>query len=82
MNIRSKLISGFLLVIALFAVGTAFTFNGVSKTDTGIDQLDKKWLPCVVYISKLNGFVSDVPGDVLQLAVETDADNKNKSKLC
>ena len=75
MNIRSKLISGFLLVIALFAIGTAFTYNGILKTDTGIDKLDKEWLPSVVYISRINGCISDVPGDVLQLAVETDPDN-------
>ncbi|WP_110758124.1 methyl-accepting chemotaxis protein [Paenibacillus illinoisensis] len=79
LTIRTKLLAGFLTILALFVFVTAYALNqiqGMSKTSEEIDQM---WMPSVSLLGTMNGDVSDVERLALEIIVETDESEISKA---
>lgn len=69
-TIRGKLLSGFLIVLALLIFVSVYTLTQVFKMADSARQIDQTWMPSVSLLGIMNGDVSDVERLALAIIVE------------
>ncbi|MFE6075198.1 methyl-accepting chemotaxis protein [Paenibacillus sp. NPDC057886] len=78
LTIRMKLLTGFLIVVALLAFVSIYALTQIHGMSSKADEIDKSWMPSVSLLGMMNGDVSDVERLALAVIVEQDANEVNK----
>ncbi|MBR2567240.1 MAG: methyl-accepting chemotaxis protein [Paenibacillus sp.] len=77
-TIRGKLLSGFLIVLALSGFVSVYTLTQVSKMVDNVNEVDELWMPNVSLLGMMNGDVSDVERLALAIIVEQNPSETEK----
>ncbi len=72
MSIKTKLRSGFALILILFVISGIFMYIKLDKINNYSKEVQQSWMPSVKVMGLLNGSVSDVPRLLQQIVLETD----------
>ncbi|MGC5775582.1 methyl-accepting chemotaxis protein [Paenibacillus pabuli] len=80
LTIRMKLLTGFLLVVALLAVVSIYALTQIHDMSNKADEVDKTWMPSVSLLGQMNGDISDVERLALAVIVEQDENTNIKTK--
>lgn len=78
LTIRMKLLSGFLIVVALLAFVSVYALTQIHGMSKKADEIDKTWMPVVTLLGAMNGDMSDVERLALGIIVEQDASENAK----
>ncbi|WP_315794762.1 methyl-accepting chemotaxis protein [Paenibacillus sp. BIC5C1] len=79
LTIRMKLLTGFLIVVALLAFVSIYALTQIHGMSSKADDVDKTWMPSVSLLGQMNGDVSDV--ERLALAVIVEQDENETAKM-
>jgi methyl-accepting chemotaxis protein len=71
LTIRMKLLTGFLMVVALLAFVSIYALIQIHDMSGKADDVDKTWMPSVTLLGQMNGDISDVERLALAVIVET-----------
>ncbi|MCP1135595.1 methyl-accepting chemotaxis protein [Paenibacillus polysaccharolyticus] len=77
-SIRSKLLTGFLIVLALLIFVSVYTLTQVFTMADKSRQIDKTWMPSVTLLGIMNGDISDVERLGLAIIVEQNPSETEK----
>ena len=77
-TIRGKLLSGFLIVLALSGFVSVYTLTQVAKMVDNVNEVDELWMPNVSLLGMMNGDVSDVERLALAIIVEQNPSETEK----
>ncbi|WP_440117030.1 methyl-accepting chemotaxis protein [Paenibacillus sp. QZ-Y1] len=80
LTIRMKLLTGFLLVVALLAVVSVYALIQINGMSNKAEGVDKTWMPSVSLLGQMNGDISDVERLALGVIVEQDESTNIKMK--
>ncbi len=80
LSIRSKLLLGFLAVVALLAIVSLYALIQIQGMSSKSKEIDSAWMPSVTLLGIMNGDVSDVERLALSIIVEQDAAELEKMK--
>ncbi|KAA0549996.1 methyl-accepting chemotaxis protein [Bacillus sp. BGMRC 2118] len=78
LNIRTKLLSGFMLVLMLMLAVSAVSFLKMNGMGEKTNEIDGNWMPSVTLLGNLNGDVSDIQRLLLKYVLEQDQEEMNK----
>ncbi|PWW45116.1 MULTISPECIES: methyl-accepting chemotaxis protein [Paenibacillus] len=79
-TIRMKLLTGFIIVVALLAFVSAYALIQIHGMSGKADEIDQKWMPSVALLGQMNGDISDVERLALAVIVEQDGNEIAKLK--
>ncbi|MDQ7092937.1 methyl-accepting chemotaxis protein [Desulfosporosinus sp. PR] len=79
MNIKKRLIIGFLLIVVLFSAVCGFALFKIADMESKAKAIDSKWLPSIEMMGWFNGAVSNVAR--LNLAMVSESDTAAEAKL-
>jgi methyl-accepting chemotaxis protein len=71
LTIRMKLLTGFMVVVALLAFVSIYALMQIHDMSSKADDVDKTWMPSVTLLGQMNGDISDVERLALAVIVET-----------
>lgn len=77
-TIRMKLLTGFLMVVALLAFVSIYALTQIHGMSNKADDVDKTWMPSVSLLGQMNGDISDVERLALAIIVEQDENETAK----
>jgi methyl-accepting chemotaxis protein len=80
LTIRMKLLTGFMVVVALLAFVSIYALTQIHDMSSKADDVDKTWMPSVSLLGQMNGDVSDVERLALAIIVEQDENETVKLK--
>ncbi|MFJ2045881.1 methyl-accepting chemotaxis protein [Paenibacillus taichungensis] len=80
LTIRMKLLTGFMVVVALLAFVSIYALMQIHDMSSKADDVDKTWMPSVSLLGQMNGDVSDVERLALAIIVEQDENETVKLK--
>jgi methyl-accepting chemotaxis protein len=80
LTIRMKLLTGFMVVVALLAFVSIYALTQIHGMSSKADDIDKTWMPSVSLLGQMNGDVSDVERLALAIIVEQDENETVKLK--
>ncbi|KAA8747462.1 methyl-accepting chemotaxis protein [Paenibacillus sp. UASWS1643] len=72
LTIRGKLLTGFLIVVALLIIVSGYALVQIHDMSNKADAVDKTWMPSVSLLGLMNGDISDVERLALAIIVEQD----------
>lgn len=72
LTIRMKLLTGFMIVVALLAFVSSYALIQIYDMSNTSEEIDQTWMPSVRLLGMMNGDVSDVERQALAAIVETD----------
>ncbi|WP_339285876.1 methyl-accepting chemotaxis protein [Paenibacillus sp. FSL R5-0486] len=78
LTIRGKLLTGFLIVVALLIVVSVYALIQIHNMSGKANDVDQTWMPSVSLLGMMNGDVSDVERLALAIIVEQDEDENVK----
>ncbi|WP_236334740.1 MCP four helix bundle domain-containing protein [Paenibacillus auburnensis] len=70
LNIRMKLLSGFLIVVVLLAFISMYSLNQINTMSESAEEIDQVWVPGITLLGTLNGDISNVERLALSIIVE------------
>ncbi|OUQ88043.1 methyl-accepting chemotaxis protein [Brevibacillus brevis] len=80
LTLRTKLLAGFLTVVALLAFVSTFALSQIRDLTMISGDIDKSWMPAVTLLGTLNGDISDVERLALNIIVEQNEEELTKQK--
>lgn len=80
MTIRIKMLLGFLSVVALLAIVSSYSLNQFQGMTSKSTEINTAMMPTVTLLGIMNGDVSDVERYALNIIVEKNADEVEKTK--
>ncbi|MEK4109755.1 methyl-accepting chemotaxis protein [Paenibacillus sp. FSL K6-1122] len=78
LTIRGKLLTGFLIVVALLIVVSVYALIQIHNMSGKANDVDQTWMPSVSLLGMMNGDVSDVERLALAIIVEQDEEENVK----
>ncbi|MEO2214949.1 methyl-accepting chemotaxis protein [Paenibacillus amylolyticus] len=78
LTIRGKLLTGFLIVVALLVVVSVYALIQIHNMSGKANDVDQTWMPSVSLLGLMNGDVSDVERLALAIIVEQDEEENVK----
>ncbi|WP_419891346.1 methyl-accepting chemotaxis protein [Paenibacillus xylanexedens] len=78
LTIRGKLLTGFLIVVALLVVVSVYALIQIHNMSGKANDVDQTWMPSVSLLGMMNGDVSDVERLALAVIVEQNEDEAAK----
>ncbi|MEK4074749.1 methyl-accepting chemotaxis protein [Paenibacillus sp. FSL M7-0656] len=78
LTIRGKLLTGFLIVVALLIVVSVYALIQIHNMSGKANDVDQTWMPSVSLLGMINGDVSDVERLALAIIVEQDEEENVK----
>ncbi|MEK4361881.1 methyl-accepting chemotaxis protein [Paenibacillus sp. FSL M8-0212] len=78
LTIRGKLLTGFLIVVALLVVVSVYALIQIHNMSGKANDVDQTWMPSVSLLGMMNGDVSDVERLALAVIVEQNEDESVK----
>lgn len=78
LTIRGKLLTGFLIVVALLVVVSGYALVQIHSMSGKANEVDQTWMPSVSLLGMMNGDVSDVERLALAIIVEQDENETTK----
>ncbi|MDQ0658205.1 methyl-accepting chemotaxis protein [Paenibacillus sp. W2I17] len=78
LTIRGKLLTGFLIVVALLIVVSVYALIQIHNMSGKANDVDQTWMPSVSLLGLMNGDVSDVERLALAIIVEQDEEENVK----
>lgn len=80
LTLRTKLLAGFLTVVALLAFVSTFALSQIRDLTMISGDIDKSWMPAVTLLGTVNGDISDVERLALNIIVEQNEEELTKQK--
>ncbi|UIO42629.1 methyl-accepting chemotaxis protein [Brevibacillus brevis] len=80
LSLRTKLLAGFLTVVALLAFVSVFALSQIKGVTTISGDINKSWMPAVTLLGTMNGDISDVERLALDIIVEQNEEELTKQK--
>ncbi|WP_145409612.1 methyl-accepting chemotaxis protein [Paenibacillus xylanexedens] len=80
MKIRTKMLIGFLSIVLLLAIVSAYALFQIQGMSSKSEQIDKAWMPAVSILGIMNGDISDVERLALTIISESDPSEEEKYK--
>lgn len=74
LTIRGKLLTGFLVVVAMLVFVSVYALVQIHNMSSKANEVDQTWMPSVSLLGMMNGDVSDVERLALAVIVEQDED--------
>lgn len=78
LTIRGKLLTGFLVVVAMLVFVSVYALVQIHNMSSKANEVDQTWMPSVSLLGMMNGDVSDVERLALAVIVEQDEDETAK----
>ncbi|MCP1425080.1 MULTISPECIES: methyl-accepting chemotaxis protein [Paenibacillus] len=78
LTIRGKLLTGFLIVVALLVFVSVYALIQIHQMSNKANDVDQTWMPSVSLLGMMNGDVSDVERLALAIIVEQDEEENVK----
>ncbi|WP_433751436.1 methyl-accepting chemotaxis protein [Paenibacillus amylolyticus] len=78
LTIRGKLLTGFLIVVALLIIVSSYALIQIHEMSDKANDVDQTWMPSVSLLGKMNGDISDVERLALAIIVEQNEDETAK----
>ncbi|OMF62333.1 methyl-accepting chemotaxis protein [Paenibacillus sp. FSL R5-0765] len=78
LTIRGKLLTGFLIVVALLIIVSSYALIQIHEMSGKANDVDQTWMPSVSLLGLMNGDISDVERLALAIIVEQNEDETAK----
>ncbi|WP_458125590.1 methyl-accepting chemotaxis protein [Paenibacillus sp. Z3-2] len=78
LTIRGKLLTGFLIVVALLVIVSGYALVQIHNMSGKANDVDQTWMPSVSLLGQMNGDISDVERLALAIIVEQNKDETAK----
>ncbi|WP_339299626.1 methyl-accepting chemotaxis protein [Paenibacillus sp. FSL R5-0623] len=78
LTIRGKLLTGFLIVVALLIIVSSYALIQIHEMSNKANDVDQTWMPSVSLLGLMNGDISDVERLALAIIVEQNEDETAK----
>ncbi|MFC0188648.1 methyl-accepting chemotaxis protein [Fictibacillus aquaticus] len=78
LNIRTKLVSSFSVVLALLITISAVSYLSMGRMGDKAEEIDEIWTPSLVYLGVMNGNNSDIQRILLKLILTEEASEETR----